>query len=129
MSGKAQFTLALNIKTTNEDRIAAYELYKRAFDAEKLGESLPPGGKDLHLMIRICGMDILLGPGSAVGAGMDNPIICEVRFSDEEAFDKAYKALTEEGKDASLEGPYPWAAKLGLVTDKFGIGWALYYNE
>ena len=74
MSGKAQFTLALNIKTTNEDRIAAYELYKRAFD-------------------------------------------------------KAYKALTEEGKDASLEGPYPWAAKLGLVTDKFGIGWALYYNE
>ena len=28
-----------------------------------------------------------------------------------------------------FEGPYPWAAILGLVVDKFGIGWALYYNE
>ena len=45
---------------------------------------------------------------------------------------KAKKLLNEIGKEAQsyhTEGPYPWAAILGLVVDKFGIGWALYYNE
>ena len=43
-----------------------------------------------------------------------------------------YEAYNEIGKEAQsyhTEGPYPWAAILGLVVDKFGIGWALYYNE
>ena len=34
-----------------------------------------------------------------------------------------------ESKSHALEGPFPWAARSGLVEDKFGVGWALYYNE
>lgn len=74
-------------------------------------------------------LGILIGPGDAKGKGLKDPIVCEVRFSDENEFNKAYETLIKDDKNHSLEGPYPWATKLGLVEDKFGVGWALYYNE
>ena len=40
-----------------------------------------------------------------------------------------YNEIGKEAQSYHTEGPYPWAAILGLVVDKFGIGWALYYNE
>ncbi|MHB0859447.1 MAG: VOC family protein [Anaerolineae bacterium] len=121
--------MAFNIKSTNEERIEAFALYQKAFNARKLSESTPPDGHDIHIMMEINGIGILLGPGSAVGKGLDNAIICEMRFDNENDFRKAYDVLTQEGQDYSLEGPYPWATLLALVTDKFGIGWALYFNE
>ena len=129
MLGNAKFTMAFNINTTNEERIEIFELYQRAFGAKKLSEGTPPDSDDLHIMIDIYGFEILLGPGSEVGKGMNNELICEVRFDDEKDFRKAYDVLIEEGQNYSLEGPFPWATLLALVTDKFGIGWALYYNE
>ena len=72
---------------------------------------------------------MLLGPGSAVGKGLDNAIVCEVRFDNENEFRKAYDVLAQEARSCSLEGPYPWATLLALVTDKYGVGWALYFNE
>ncbi|MHB1295248.1 MAG: VOC family protein [Anaerolineae bacterium] len=123
-----QFTIAFNISSTNEQRIEACALYQRALNAKKLSESTPPDGDDIHIMMDIHGVQVLLGPGNAVGKGLENPIICEMRFGVENEFRKAYEALIQEGRDYTLEGPYPWATQLGLVTDKFGIGWALYYN-
>ncbi len=129
MSQYPKFTMAFNIKITDEERLEAFELYRQAFNAKKLWEGTPPNGNDIHIMMDIFGFEILLGPGSEVGQGMNNAIICEVRFDDENDFRKAYNVLINEGQNHSLEGPYPWATRLGLVTDKFGIGWALYYNE
>jgi len=129
MPKKPQFTMAFNIKTTNEERYQIFELYQEAFGATKLSEGTPPDGDDIHIMMDIFGFEILLGPGSEDGRGMSNPLICEIRFDDETAFHKAYDVLIRESQNHSLEGPYPWATLLGLVTDKFGIGWALYYNE
>ena len=125
----AKFTMAFNVNLTNEQRIEAFELYQRAFGAKKLWEGTPPEGDDIHIMMDIFGFEILLGPGSEVGKGMSNPLICEVRFDDESEFRKAYGVLIEEAQNHSLEGPFPWATLLALVTDKFGIGWALYYHE
>jgi len=121
--------MAFNINTNNEERYQIFELYRRAFGAQKLSEGTPPDGDDIHIMMDIFGFEILLGPGSETGRGMSNPLICEVRFDDESEFRKAYDVLAEEARNQSLEGPYPWATLLALVTDKFGIGWALYYNE
>lgn len=129
MADNPQFTMAINIKSTNEERMEMFNLYQRAFHAKKLSESTPPDGNDIHIMMEIYGLPILLGPGSADGKGLDNPLICEVRFDQLDAFHHAYDALREEGRSYSLEGPYPWATLLALVTDKFGVGWALYYNE
>jgi uncharacterized glyoxalase superfamily protein PhnB len=129
MSKAPQFTLSFNLNLTNDERLAMFELYQKAFNARKTYEGTPPNSDDIHIMMDICGVEILVGPGGATGKGFDNPIGCEVRFTDKIEFDKAYSALILEAKSHSLEGPYPWATLLGLVEDKFGVGWALYYNE
>jgi uncharacterized glyoxalase superfamily protein PhnB len=77
----------------------------------------------------IFGTQILLGPGSEPGKGLQNDIICEARYDDEQEFRRAYDILKKEARSHALEGPYPWAKLLALVTDKFGVGWALYYEE
>lgn len=129
MSKPAKFTLSFNLSLTNDERIAMFTLYQRAFNAIKTYEGKPPDGDDIHIIIDIYGLEILIGPGAAIGKGLKDPICCEIRFTDENEFSRAYSVLIEESKSYSLEGPFPWATKLGLVEDKFGIGWALYYNK
>ena len=94
---------------------------------EKTYEDTPPDSDDIHIMMDIYGVENLIGPGVAPGSG--NSICCEIRFTDENEFCRAYGILAQESKSHSLEGPFPWAARSGLVEDKFGVGWALYYNE
>lgn len=133
----AKFTMSFSIGSTNDaykdnkERLDAYELYRKAFNAKKLGEEGPPEYDDIHIMMEIYGLEILLGPGGGkAGTGFDNILNCEVRFDNEAEFRRAYDVLVEaDSKSHSLDGPYPWATLLGLVVDKFGIGWALYYNE
>ncbi len=124
-----QFTISFNIDTTNEERIEMFYLYQKAFNAKKLSEGTPPNSDDIHIMMEMYGVEMLLGPGGTVGKGLDNAIVCEVRFDNENEFRKAYNVLIQDGQKYSLEGPYPWATLLALVTDKYGVGWALYYNE
>lgn len=105
------------------------ELYQKAFHAKKTYEGTPPDSGDIHITLDMGNTEILICPGSAVGKGLKDPIVCEVRFTDALEFTHAFETLANEGRSHSLEGPYPWADKLGLVEDKFGVGWALYYNE
>lgn len=121
-----RFSMAFNIGKTNEERIEAFELYQQAFHAKKLSESSASG--DIHIMMELGGINILLAPGGKVEKTTENPMCCEFHFDSEEELQRAYRVLSEEAIRCSLEGPYPWAAVLGLVIDKFGVGWALYYN-
>lgn len=129
MAKSAQFTLSFNFHLNNDEREEMSELYQKAFNAKKTYEGTPPDGDEIHIMLDICGTEILICPGEAVGKGLKDPIVCEVRFSDIGEFTQAYEILIKEGKSHSIVGPYPWATKLGLVEDKYGVGWALYYNE
>ena len=132
-----KFTMSFSIGSTNDackdnkERLDAFELYRKAFNAKKLGEEGPPEDDDIHIMMEIHGLEILLGPGGGkTGTGFDNILNPEIRFDDESEFRRAYDMLVENDcKSNSLEGPFPWATLMGLVVDKFGIGWALYYNE
>ena len=124
-----KFTMSFSIGSTNKERLDAFVLYQKAFHAKKLWEGTPPNGNDIHITMEIYGLEILLGPGGKIGTGFDNVLNCEILYDDENEFRKAYDALICGSRSHSLEGPYPWATLLGLVTDKFGIGWALYYNE
>ena len=128
MSKYPKFTMSFSIGKTNGERLDAFALYQQAFHAKKLWEGTPPNGNDIHITMEIYCLEILLGPGGKAGTGFDNVMNCEIRYDDEVEFRMAYDALIRESKSHSLEGPYPWATLLGLVTDKFGIGWALYYN-
>lgn len=80
-------------------------------------------------MMEIYGLEILIGPGKVAGTGFENTLCCEIRFDKEDDFQQAYDEISKDAQTHVIEGPYPWAALLGLVVDKFGIGWALYYNK
>ena len=127
MTKNTRFTMSFAIHGPNEMRREAFGLYQEAFGAKNLGESY--AGDVLHIMMEVYGVGILIGPGEKTAMGFESGLSCEVRFTDEKAFQKAYEVLSNDGKDCRLEGPYPWAKKLGLLTDKFGIPWALYLND
>lgn len=120
--------LAFSIGSTNAERLEAFELYRQAFNARKISESTPPDGDDLHIMMEINGFEILLGPGAKVEKVLEHAVTCELHFDVECGLRQAYDVLIREGRQYSLTGPYPWATLLALVTDKFGIGWALYFH-
>ena len=99
MGAYPKFPMSFSIGPSNKERIEAFELYQRAFKAKSMG------------------------------TGFQGVLCCEVRYDKKEDFWEAYKEIGKEAQSYHTEGPYPWAAILGLVVDKFGIGWALYYNE
>lgn len=129
MSKPAKFTLSFNLNLINDESIAMFTLYQRAFNSIKTYEGTPPDGDDIHIMMDIYGLEILIGPGAAIGKGLKAPIGCEICFTDVNEFSRAYSVLTKESKSYSLEGPFPWATKIGLVDNKFGVGRTFYYNK
>ena len=129
MSKYPQFSVSFSIGPTNKERLEAFEIYRRAFKAKKVSESTPPDCDDIHIMMDIYGTEILIGPGNVAGTGFENTLCCEIRFDKEDDFHQAYDEISKDAQRHWVEGPYPWATLLGLVVDKFGIGWALYYNE
>ncbi len=122
-----RFTMSFAIHGPNESRREAFELYQEAFGAKNNGEEY--AGDCLHIMMEVYGVGILIGPGDKPAMGFESGFSCEVRYTDENKFRKAYDVLSREGKDCRIEGPYPWAKQLGILTDKFGIPWALYLND
>ena len=129
MSKYPKFKMAFNIGSTNEERIEASEMYQRAFNATKTGEGTPPDGDDIHIDLEINGFEIMLAPGGKVQKTLENAMVCEIHFDNENDLRKAYDILAQNALSHSIDGPFEWATLLALVTDKFGICWALYFNE
>lgn len=129
MTENIKFAMAFNIGKTNDERIEAFAMYQQAFNAEKISESTAPGFGDIHIVMEIGGIRILLAPGGKVEKTTENAMCCEFNFDNDSDLKKAYKILSEQALSCSLEGPYPWATLLGLVVDKFGVCWALYFNK
>jgi uncharacterized glyoxalase superfamily protein PhnB len=132
MSNFPKFGVAFNVGNNNEDRIKAFELYQKAFNAKKISESINPDGGDIHIVMDINGFEILLAPGgeNAVGGekGKENVVVCELKFDNENDLRKAYDVLIQDGYNYSI-GSFPWATVFALVTDKYRVEWGLYYNE
>ncbi len=122
MSEYPRFSLAFNIGRGNEERVAAFELYQKAFNARKTFEATPPDGDDIHIGMEINGFHILLAPGG--GMNTENVVVCELQFDNEEDLRRAYEVLIQEGRNYSI-GSYPWAPVGAFVTDKYGVGWWL----
>ena len=129
MSVYPKFEMAFNIGSTNAERIEAFEMYQKAFNATKTGEGTPPDSDDIHIDIEINGFEILLAPGGKVEKITENAMCCEIHFDNEHDLRKAYDILSKESPRHSLDGLFDWAALLALVIDKFGVCWALYYNK
>lgn len=123
MSVYPKFSLAFNIAGRNGDRIAAFELYQKAFNARKISESTPSDGDDIYIVMEINGFAVLLAPGDEKAS--ESVVVCEPLFDNEDDLRKAYIILIQEGQNYSI-GSYPWAPVGALVTDKYGVTWWLH---
>jgi uncharacterized glyoxalase superfamily protein PhnB len=123
MAEYPKISLAFNIGPNNIDRIEAFELYQKAFNAKKIFESTPPDGDDLHIRMEINGFSILLAPGGE--QSKENNVILELGYDNEQDLRQAYAVLIQEGRNYSI-GSYPWAPVGAFVTDKYGISWWLH---
>lgn len=124
MSEYPKFSMAFNIGKTNEERIEAFKLYQQAFNARKISEIGPPDWPDIHITMEINGLKILLAPGGKVEKVLENAMVCEFQFDNENDLHKAYDTLIQEGLYYSI-GSYPWAPVGALVIDKYGVCWWL----
>jgi PhnB protein len=124
MSEYPKFSMALNVGRNDEERIEAFEMYQKAFNAKKISESTPPEGNDIHIMIEINGLNILLAPGGKVERILENAMCCEFQFANENDLHKAYDILIN-GSLYNHIGSYPWAPVGAFITDKFGVCWWL----
>ena len=125
---KSFFRLSFAIGPTNDERYGALALYEEAFGAKTLSVSTPPDGGDAHILLNVHGLEILIGPGKAPQPDDENRVCCEVHFDNKEELLRSYEVLKRDSIFQSLEGPYPWANVLALVTDRYGVSWALYYH-
>jgi uncharacterized glyoxalase superfamily protein PhnB len=113
----------------NERRMEAFALYEHALGAVKLDESTPPNGEDLHITMSVNGMNIMLGPGEPPEKLVNNLVGIELNYDNAEALHKAYDILSKEGSNCEAPHTTDWGCEcFALVTDKFGVQWALYYN-
>ena len=126
---RLKFAMAFNVGKSNAERLEAFAMYEKALGAVKVGEDIIPGENGIHIVAEIGGVQVLLAPGADVEKTVYNATNCEYHFDSGEELKKAYEILADGALSCSLEGPYPWAELLGLVVDKFGISWALYYNR
>lgn len=120
-----KFSVSFDISGSNEERVEAFKLYQRAFNAIKTVESIPPDSHDIHIVMEINGFEILLGPGPE--KGINDVFCCRVQYDneDEGGLRKAYEILIQEGKDYYI-GSYPWAPLGAYVKDKYGVRWWLF---
>jgi uncharacterized glyoxalase superfamily protein PhnB len=123
MSKYPKFQTVFNIADNNDDRINAFELYQKAFNAKKISEQIPPDGGDIHIAMEINGFEFLLLPGEKdVGGGR---VYCQFRFDNEDDLRKAYDVLSQEAFEYSISTDF-WSPLFALVTDKYDIKWCLY---
>lgn len=122
MSKYPQFSLALSLGNNNEERIEAFEFYKKAFNAKKLSESYPPDGPDIHIMMEINGFGILLAPSKKESP--NNLVTCQLKFETENDLRDTYEVLIQKSSEHWI-GSYPWAKVGAFVKDKYGIDWWL----
>jgi uncharacterized glyoxalase superfamily protein PhnB len=121
--------MGLDIAHNDEEMLRAFELYQKAFGAQKIWEASPgvePGSTvpgNLHIGIEIYGIEFLLHP---VGYGEERKQAGGIwKFDSEDELHKVYDVLILEAQEYSM-GSWPHAPVSANVTDKYGVSWWLH---
>ena len=107
-----------------EDLLEAYEHYRRAFNAQNLGQAYGDQGELIHLEMEFLGHSIALSPHAAHEITKGNVVAIYVKFRDRAALLAAFDVLKECGQSDGL-AELPWSPLEGYVTDKYGVVWCI----
>lgn len=135
MTKSPELMVVLNISGSNERRLEAFELYQKAFNANKISGDLPPDDVpaenllpdelETHIIMEINGYKFGIFPGDDGSShGLVN---CQFQFDNEDDLRKAYNVLVQGAAKHLIESPF-WCKLFGLVTDKYGVCWALVFD-
>ncbi|MCL2488596.1 MAG: hypothetical protein FWE80_07925 [Oscillospiraceae bacterium] len=124
--------VVLEINGSNEERMEAFELYKKAFNAKKISGDLPPDNVppeslrsdelEVHILMEINGYQFGIFPGE--GYNSRGNVCCQFEFDNEDDLRKAYDVLSEGASEYSMSAPF-WCKLHATVTDKYSILWSL----
>lgn len=116
----------------------ALEFYRTALGAQvdmmmrysDSPEPPPPGrlapgfeNKVMHATFRVGGSTLMASDGCEEGDGSFHGFSLSVTFPTEAEAQKAFAALSEEGKVTLPLGKTFWSSCFGMLEDRFGMGW------
>ena len=100
----------------------ALEFYRGAIGAD--GEVVARfGDKVGHAVLRIGDTVVLASDGQGDGKPDFSGFSLSLTVSDDAEAEQLFAALSEEGTVQVPMAPTPFASRLGLVADKFGVPW------
>ena len=89
-----------------------------------------PGAKIMHSQLLQNGQPVLMAsdmpPGSSVRSG--NNFSVSVECDSVEEIERLFRAVGEKGQVRVPLANMPWGARLGMLTDQFGIQWLFNCN-
>lgn len=90
-------------------------------------DALPPEFDDkiMHASLRICGAEVMMSDGMHMGPADFKGIALSLAVLDEAEADRIFNALATDGAVQVPIGKTFFAARFGIVADKFGVTWMI----
>lgn len=90
-------------------------------------EHVPAGGaeKIMHATLTIGDTQVMASDGHCTGAPTFEGFSLSLTARDEAEAERVFNALAEGGQVRMPLGPAFFAAKFGMLADRFGVGWMI----
>ena len=98
----------------------ALEFYRDAIGAAVVARF---GDKVGHAVLRIGDTTVLASDGEGAGQSDFSGFSLSLTVSDDAEAERLFAALSDGGRVQVPMAPTPFASRLGLVADKFGVPW------
>ena len=122
MTKSPELLVVLNINGSDEKRIEAFELYKKAFNAKSMYDLTPDESGEVHIIMEINGYKFGIFPGDDYNSRGN--IICQFEYDNEDDLRKAYDVLIQGASAHTINTDF-WCKLHAAITDKYGVFWSL----
>lgn len=107
------------------------ELHLNAYPDAKGQPSTDPAARIMHSQLSHGGPPLLMASDTPPGSGALKPgnnFSVSIHCDTLDEIDRLFSALGRNGKVRMPLGNMPWGARLGMLTDQFGIQWLFNCN-
>lgn len=127
----------LNFQGRCDEAVAFYglalgarpEFIARFGDIPGMGGPPASAGKVMHAAVRIGDSTILATDGASTGQPVFEGMSLSLAAPSSAAAETWFAALADGGEVRVPIGPTPFAARFGIVVDRFGVTWNVVHQE
>lgn len=118
-----KYSMGFDCVHNDEEMMEAFSFYQEAFGANKIAEFSPGGPNNLHIIMEICGIEVLL---HSVEYGKERIQDGGIwAYEDEESLWHTIKILSKDAQKIRMDSWPHWPIA-AFITDKYGIAWTLH---